>query len=479
MKNRNRIPFISFIISIVVCLPLLILSPKAGAQGNIRVKTTGELQKAISTAQPGDIITLEDGDFKDEPVNISAKGIAGKPISLKALNTGMANFTVPVKINGDFISVEGFRFTEKGNLEITGKNCRVSRCTWSDAKSGKWIRVLPGSAEIEIDHNLFENKTNNREMDRNCQLMQIVVRNENERHHIHHNLFREIPKGKTGNGFETLQLITENNPFDPPGGPGNSIIEDNLFVHCNGEAEIISVKSNGNIIRRNTFRACEGSLVLRHGDNNIASGNFFFGDGVKGSGGVRLQGTGQIVANNYFQELDQLGLGMMDGTPDDLYIRVERAQILFNTFINCKKTFVIGLNHSSHPNGTVPKDCTIAGNLCYYDDANKPETVVELVQNDQRENWTWNDNIAFGAPSINIDGIQINDPHLKFQKNGLAIPTDKTPQTEIQLRLNTEVKVDLLGQIWKNKRSVGAIQYPVNDAVQLFLTESEVGPLAQ
>ncbi len=479
MKQINRIPFISLIVTLVIFLPFLFFSNSTNAQVSISVKTTSELKNAISNAKPGDLIILEDGEFKGESLSISAKGSSGKPIAIKAKNIGKAIFTIPVKIDGEFITVEGIRFSELGNLGISGKNCRISRCMWSDAKSGKWIRVLPGSAEIEIDHNLFENKTNNREMDRNCQLMQIVVRNENERHHIHHNLFREIPKGKTGNGFETLQLITENNPFDPPGGSSNSIIEDNLFIHCDGESEIISVKSNGNMIRRNTFRVCQGSLVLRHGDNNVATGNFFFGDGVKGSGGVRLQGTGQVVANNYFQELDQLSLGMMDGTPDNLYIRVERVQILFNTFINCKKTFVIGMNHSSHPNGTVPKDCKIVGNLFFYNDANKPETIVDLVQNDQPENWIWEGNIAFGAPATDIKGIKNINPQLKFQPNGLAFPTSETPQTEILIPLNEDAKVDLSGQKWTAKRSVGAIQYPVDSKSLLFLTESKVGPFAQ
>jgi len=273
---KRRFQFITLILSLVVCFPLLFATSNASAQVTTEVKSNSELQNAISEAKPGDIILLEDGNFKEGAIRISAKGTSEKPIVIKAKNTGKAIFTVPVKIEGEFIELEGISFSEKGNLEISGKNCRISRCTWSDAKSGKWIRVLPGSSQIEIDHNLFENKTNNMELEKSCQLVQITVRNENERHHVHHNLFRNIPKGKTGNGFETLQLITENNPFDPPGGHSNSVIEDNLFIRCNGESEIISVKSNGNIIRRNTFRACAGSLVLRHGDDNVAIGNFFF-----------------------------------------------------------------------------------------------------------------------------------------------------------------------------------------------------------
>ena len=476
---KNTVPFIPSFTILFVFLALSFWSPGTTAQVTTEVKSASELQKAVSAAKPGDVVILDDGIYSDVTIQISVKGNSTKPIKIKAKNIGKVIFTVPVKIDGEFLSVEGISFSEQGNLEISGKNCRISRCTWSDVKSGKWIRILPGSSEIEIDHNLFENKTNNREMDRNCQLIQVVVRNENERHHIHHNLFREIPKGKTGNGFETLQLITENNPFDPPGGHSNSVIEDNLFIRCNGESEIISVKSNGNIIRRNTFRACAGSLVLRHGDDNVATGNFFFGDGEKDSGGVRLQGTGQVVANNYFDGLGQLSLGMMDGTPDNLYIRVERAKILFNSFINCPKNFIIGINHSSHPNGTVPKDCIITGNLFYFDRPDKPDNFIEFVQNDQPENWVWEDNFAYGAPVlIEIKGIQTLNPHLKFQENGLAVPTSKTPEILKLPEVDKEIQFDLFGQKWKINRSVGAVQFPLQSTTFDVLSEEKVGPLA-
>ena len=476
---KKQIQLLTLLQSLAVIISFVFCPFTTMAQDTTAIKTTANLLTAISGAKPGDVILLEDGIFGTQEVRISAKGVAGKPIVIQAKNAEKAAFGVPLKIDGAYISLVGMSFREKGAIDITGKNCRVSRCTWSDAKSGKWIRVLPGSSEIEIDHNLFENKTNNREMDRNCQLIQIVVRNENERHHIHHNLFRNIPKGKTGNGFETLQLITENNPFDPPGGHSNSIIEDNLFIRCNGESEIVSVKSNGNIIRGNTFRACAGSLVLRHGDDNVATGNFFFGDGEKGSGGVRLQGTGQIVANNYFDGLGQLSLGMMDGTPDDLYIRVERAQILFNSFINCTKNFVIGINHSKHPNGTAPKDCKIAGNLFYFDKEQVPANFIEYVQNDQPENWVWKDNIAFGAPVLQeVPGIRTENPALEFQKNKLAFPSAKTPKAECADIKNEKIKSDLFQTKWKKKRSVGAIQFPADRKSSGFLKEDNVGPFA-
>ncbi len=249
----------------------------------------------------------------------------------------------------DYVRLEGIVFEDGGNLEVDGAYCRISRCVWSDAQPGKWIRVRPGSRRIEIDHCRFENKTNNRELPRGCQLMQIVVRNEGEAHHVHHNHFVDVPQGKTNNGYETLQLITEGNPFDPEPGDCGTVIEHNLFERYSGEAEIISVKSNGNTVRANTFRKSRGSLVLRTGDGNVVSRNVFLGDGESGAGGVRLQGEDQVVVNNLFRSIPKFGVAMMDGTPDDLYIRTQRALVAFNTFVGCHPAFEIGANHSKHP----------------------------------------------------------------------------------------------------------------------------------
>ncbi len=68
-----------------------------------------------------------------------------------------------ITLAGNYIALMGCRFQGQGNVIIEGKNCRLSRCTFSDSKATKWVRVRPGTSKIEIDHNLFENKTNNQD----------------------------------------------------------------------------------------------------------------------------------------------------------------------------------------------------------------------------------------------------------------------------------------------------------------------------
>ena len=439
------------------------------AQKQVEVSSFEELQRVLTKSEPGNEILLHDGEYSCENCMISGKGSETKSIVIKAKNKGKAAIVSPIEIKGDHLSIVGIDFLKEGSIAITGNGVRISHCTMSDVKPGKWIRVFPGSKNIEIDHNIFKNKYSNKNLERNAQLLQIIVLNENEQHYIHHNIFKNIPEG-SGNGFETVQLITKGNPFDPPPGKSNTRIEDNLFLRCNGESEIISVKSNGNSIKRNIFRACKGSLVLRHGDGNTIEGNLFFGDGEKESGGVRLQGADHVVVNNYFNDLGEFGIAMMDGTPDDLYIRVERASILFNTFINCNSTMKIGLNHSRHPNGTVPKDCKIIGNIFQVE--NNQQDIITFIKNDQPENWYWEHNIAYGNADLSgPEGILVINPQLKDTIHNVAVPTEQTPEVRIRSTFNHLLTRDLLGAKREKKKTIGAIQFPVHSLDKLILTE--------
>jgi len=472
--KRKTISFIQYALCIIY-LSHLVSCHTSFCQDKVKVTSLAELENVVQKYKAGTEILLADGIYSEDALLKSKKGTENDPIIIRAENQGDAVIGSTITLKGKHIALIGCRFQEQGNIIIEGQHIRLGRCRFNDSKAAKWVRVRLGSSNIEIDHNLFQNKTNNR-LARNCQLMQLFVLNQNEQHHIHHNLFRDIPQGD-GNGYETIQLITKNNPFDPPPGDCHTLIEQNLFVRCNGEPEVISVKSNGNLVRANTFRACRGSVVFRHGDNNIATQNFFFGDNESGSGGIRLQGTDQVVTNNYFYGLGMFGIGMMDGTPDDLYIQVERAQILFNSFVNCSNTLVIGINHPKHPNGTTPKDCLIAGNIFY---STKQHPIFEFIQDDQPENWTWADNVAFGKTVKNLtDGIQSVNPQLEIQYERLAYPTKDTPSVNREKYKIGLLEADLLGQKREDHKTLGAIQYSVKDRNIGYLTQEMVGPDAK
>ena len=82
----------------------------------------------------------------------------------------------------------------------------------------------------------------------------------------------------------------------------NATVSNNYFVEADGENEIITNKSKGNIYTNNTFRRCRGSLVLRHGSNATVDGNYFLGEDVDGTGGIRITDSDHTITNNYIQD---------------------------------------------------------------------------------------------------------------------------------------------------------------------------------
>ncbi len=371
-------------------LTLLAFSPLHGGEMAKATTVTSikELQDTVAKATAGTTILLKNGTY-NELCSLKGKGSKEQPIVIRAETLGGVELLNQVTIGGEYLSLIGFRFKDNGGIAVkNGVACRISRCYMNNLKAAQWLRVDSKSRGIEIDHCLFEKKENNREKDRECQLLRIDASNSKESHHIHHNHFRDIPKGKSGNGYETLQIISKTNDKETNGGGTGNVIEFNLFERCDGESEVISVKSCGNVLRGNTFSHCRGELVMRIGHRNVVTGNWFLG----GSGGVRLQGKDQVVVNNYFDGLSGPGLAMMDGTEDEFYSRVERTLVAHNTFVNCGQAFNIGINHSKYPDGTAPRDCTIANNI-FYQEKDAKNGLITFVKDQEPEKWTWQGNI--------------------------------------------------------------------------------------
>jgi poly(beta-D-mannuronate) lyase len=196
----------------------------------------------------------------------------------------------------------------------------------------------------------------------------------------------------------------------------------------------------------------------------VVAGNWFLG----GSGGVRLQGKDQVVVNNYFDRLSGTGLAMMNGTEDDFYVRVERALVAHNTFVDCGRALTIGLNHSKYPDGTVPRACTIANNIfCQEKDAQ--HGLITFVNDQEPEGWTWQGNVYQGVLGIAPrSGLQQSSAFSK-RPGEILLPT---AQTITALRTGMkpkELAVDLAGRARPENGTVGAFQYDMkqNRATQL------------
>ncbi len=188
------------------------------------------------------------------------------------------------------------------------------------------------------------------------------------RNRIDHNLFQDVPP-LNANGAETIQIGQRAFPHSDL--RPETIVEDNEFVRCDGEAEIISVKTTGNIIRNNVFRDSRGEVVMRHGHNNTVTGNRFEG----GSGGIRISGHGHVVTGNTITGCRGTGIRLYFGTPDlkhpASYLPVYDCVIADNTITDCGVAgLLVGDNknaHTENPKWAGPPwfwvpvmDCTVA-----------------------------------------------------------------------------------------------------------------------
>lgn len=129
---------------------------------------------------------------------------------------------------------------------------------------------------------------------------------------IEYNYFHDVGPW-VANGKETIRLGLSGLTLSH----GYNTIQYNVFQNCDGEPEIISVKSSSNSVRFNTFRTSKGSLTLRHGHNNSVYGNFFLGDGVESDQeGIRMFGNDHKIYNNYFENLTGEAIYLPNGDFD-------------------------------------------------------------------------------------------------------------------------------------------------------------------
>jgi len=316
----------------------------------ILVSNLAELKSATEKALPGDIIVLKDGTWGDCKIEISCSGTEKAPIVFKAQTDGkvLINGKSFLRIGGNHIIIEGLNFKDgsaaSGNVwefklkDNVANNCRVTNCSINDFNNPKrisenyWVALY--GKNNRIDHCTFYNKKNL------GVLIAVILDDDRSRmnnHLIDSNYFAPRPPLQSNAGEIIRVGVSQHCTFY-----SNTIIRNNLFDQCNGEVEIISIKSCGNIIRNNVFKECQGGLNLRHGNNNTAEGNIFLGNDKEGTGGVRIINEGNWVVNNLFYKCRGVDfrspLAIMNGVPHSpayRYLPVRDAVVANNTFINC------------------------------------------------------------------------------------------------------------------------------------------------
>ncbi|MEP1487637.1 MAG: chondroitinase-B domain-containing protein [Algibacter sp.] len=389
--------------------------------------------------EPGDIIILENGVYDtDERMRFLGSGTVDNPIIFRAETPGGVVFTGGARLTiggetdddtnekiatGEYLIVDGFHwkggygasnFIEFRNGTDYAHHSTIQNCAIdglgidpSDLAEDlvdeqitkhRWV-VLYGTYNTVINCS-FMNKVSagaivlgeyafnafpevpDGEPEVNTSCLEVG-------HSVMNNYFYNFQKmvdlyGKKANGdelsnagdSETIRIGTSSYQMVN----SNATISNNYFVQSDGENEIITNKSKGNTYTNNTFRRCRGSLVLRHGSNATVDGNYFLGEDVDGTGGIRITDSNHVITNNYIQDcitvVDQAkwnnGVTFLGGnenhdvdcTTDDVsngYQKSENITLSNNTIINTNAPLFYNTDKgSTDPTGTV------SNNLIYF-----------------------------------------------------------------------------------------------------------------
>ena len=121
---------------------------------------------------------------------------------------------------------------------------------------------------------------------------------------VTHSYFKDIPYNEA-NGREIFRIWGYGRDEQLGEDGAFFTIQENLFDHADGEGEeIISLKSNHNVVLQNTIVATRGGINIRSGNGNTIKGNIVLGQGTPRSYGVRMAGQNHLVQGNYISGCD-------------------------------------------------------------------------------------------------------------------------------------------------------------------------------
>lgn len=485
-----------------------------------------DLADAVNASTNGGVFVVRNGTYRDFEASFEVVATAANPVIIKAetaggvVLTGESHFVVK---KSAYLTLEGFVFEGQGEdslVKLEGSNhIRITRNVFEleTSESIKWVFIggvyndntfpftFP-SHHNRVDHNIFQNKTTPGHYitidgsfdDSGSE----EVYHQSQYDVIDHNHFKNNGP-RAVNEQESIRIGWSEMSLSS----GFTTVEHNLFEDCDGDPEIVSVKSSDNIIRHNTFRRSYGTLSLRHGNRNRVEGNYFFGDGKPvgtspaGStlytGGIRIYGTDHVIVNNYMEGLNgtrwdapiTLTLGdAIDGQSSNLtkHFRAERVTIAFNTLVDNTHGIEIGFDNNNNYNKDLA-NITVANNLI----TGAENSLVAIVDsdNDQGSNITWINNLMYptgnaailsGATSTIFDADDVinENPSLEFDSATNVWRTSaSTPVYANTLTVDPIVE-DIEGQSRPALSNPGADHYSLETIRFAPLTMDDVGPNA-
>ena len=446
-----------------------------------KVGNLEEYKQKSKSLQAGDTIMLANGVWNDVQLVLKGKGESGKQISLVAETPGKVFLQGKscLNLSGNWLTVSGLIFKNGYTPKEVVIDFRTSSkdYAYNSVVSNCVIDKFNQPAKDSMDHWVgIWGKKNRVEY---CYLggksnegtTLVVWPNDsnsiNNGHLIYRNYFGARPR-LGANGGESIRIGTSQVCHLSSG----TIVDGNYFEHCNGEVEVISNKSCDNILVNNTFFECEGSLVLRHGNNITVSGNWFIGNGKPYTGGVRVINEGHKIYNNFFYKLAgedfRSGLTIMNAIPDSPpngYAPVKNVLFANNTFYDCAFPWAFGVGFGERNRIVKPESTLLLNNLVYC------TNTKELVKfYDQTDGVRFDNNIMVNSAGNSSDKGAVAGDVNKTTINGFPTVYSTTKAKKLPF-----VKYDILGQL-RGEAVIGAFQNNGEKPVLEYASAANCGP---
>ena len=467
----------------LLSLSLLFISCSTETGNIILVQDYAELTEAIAKAQPGDEIVLKNGVWENVVIEFEAHGTPDASITLRAETAGevFIEGQSSLELSGEYLIVDGLYFRNgftpsncvidfRIDKERIANHSSVVNCV-IDGYTQKNRLTTDHWVEFWGRHNALESCSITGKANDGPTVIVNLKGNENilNFHRIVNNYFGPRPR-KGGPHGETLQIGDSGTSMSP----SHVLVENNLFDRCNGEVEVISSKSNFNEFRNNVFYHCEGSLVMRHGNYCIIDGNYFIGDENSDfNGGLRIINTGHWVTNNYFYRITGIEfrspLAIMNGIPKsplNRYNQVTDVVVAYNTWIDCKAPWQLGVGANMDMKDVLPKSeirsarpiRTVMANNIIYNSIPDPNPIQSYDKVDGilfRNNYLDN----AGGVDAGYEGIATADLGMKQISDWLLVPEmeQTTDFTQTYSGFEFErISADIAGNLRNVKDHVGA-----------------------
>ncbi len=434
------------------------------------VDSVPALQAKINDSAPGDTITMKDGIYTTaKAITVSRRATAEQPLTISAETVG------GVEINGTHgfnivqpaahVLIQGFVFKHASGRSMIAAgttHVRFSRNIFHCSGDGPYLSVLGDNAQV--DYNEFRDKKTVGNMLSVSGVGSQVAR----RLWVHHNYFHDFTNAGA-NGAETIRFGLSQLSLST----GEGLVEHNLFARCNGENELISNKSSGNIYRYNTLIDSPNTqLTLRHGNDCLVYGNY-----LRNTEGIRIFGDRHQIFSNYLEKnyiginLGNGGAEVADGAPLTSHDRPDDCVITFNTLVDNRTHFQMSRRT---PTALGATNTTFANNIMQGGIAAKIEG--------PNPGAIWKGNIVWNITSpgdLPADGFTTENPLLAAGPDGIFRLQRGSPAIDSATGDYPAVAFDFEGQPRGEKKDKGADEFGSEPTIARMLTTSDVGPLAK